>query len=182
MSEIRDEHAGVDAVQSASEQSFPASDPPAWTSSQPHAASERAEAAHEEYLAEVEQMVDEATVKLYAQLEEVVAQVGDNAPGGRYAVSRQGRSFSARNSDRTISAQVEAISDLQNESERAQAFPGYQARCRINSNEQLMEEWVLRRSGSERNIQYLWMSPRSDTPMTESDITRAFQMLVAPAP
>jgi hypothetical protein len=50
MSGRRDEPAG-DAVQMASEQSFPASDPPALTPDEPGATSDRSEAAHQEYVA-----------------------------------------------------------------------------------------------------------------------------------
>jgi hypothetical protein len=181
MSGSRSDDVKGDAVQSASEQSFPASDAPSWTSDEPDATSDRAEAAHEEYMAEVARMVDEETAKLFARLEAVVGQVTADAPGGRYAVSRQGRSFSARNGNRTISAEVEAITDLQNEAERAQAFPNYQARCRILVDGQSVDEWVLRRTGSEGNVRYLWMAPRSDTPITEADIAADLQALAAPA-
>jgi hypothetical protein len=180
MSGMRDEPAG-DAVQTASERSFPASDPPALTPDEPGATSDRSEAAHQEYLAEVDRMVDDAAAGLFARLEAVLAQATGAAQGNQYMVSRQGRALTARTNNRTISAQVEAISDLPNESERAQAFPNYQARCRILVDDHLTEEWVLRRSGSERNVQYLWMVPRSDTPITESDIAGALQMLAAPA-
>ena len=136
----------------------------------------RAGAAHEEYLAEVKQLVEHHFEALAA----MVTAAATHVAGGRHVdVRRSNHTLTATSGDRSADFTVEAVTDLPEGADRALDFPTGQARCIVHAPDGTTEEWVLRRVGAGEGIHYTWMRSVSEEPIGEQDVAALLQPLFA---
>ena len=138
---------------------------------------ERAEAAHQEYLAEAQRLVDQQFEVLGAL---VSAAAGTHAAAGRHVeVTRSNHTLTATSGERSVVFTVEAVTDLPEGADRARDFPTGQARCTVRTPDGETTEWVLRRAGAGEDIRYTWVRSVSQEPIGEQDVTALLQSLFA---
>jgi hypothetical protein len=136
----------------------------------------RAAAAHEEYLAEVKQLVEHHFEALAA----MVTAAAKHAAAGRHAdVTRTNHTLTVTGGDRSVVFTVEAVTDLPEGADRALDFPTGQARCTVQTPDGETTEWVLRRAGAGEDIRYTWVRSVSQEPIGEQDVTALLQSLFA---
>ena len=136
----------------------------------------RAVAAHEEYLAEVKQLVEHHFEALAA----MVTAAATHAAAGRHAdVTRTNHTLTVTGGDRSVVFTVEAVTDLPEGADRALDFPTGQARCIVHAPDGTTEEWVLRRTGAGEDIRYTWVRTVSEEPIGEQDVAALLQSLFA---
>jgi hypothetical protein len=136
----------------------------------------RAVAAHEEYLAEVKQLVEHH----FAALAAMVTAAATQTAAGRHAdVTRTNHTLTVTGGDRSVIFTVEAVTDLPEGADRALDFPTGQARCIVHAPDGTTEEWVLRRVGAGEGIHYTWMRSVSEEPIGEQDVAALLQPLFA---
>lgn len=142
--------------------------------------SDRAAQAHQEYMSEVQQLVDEQVKALFAMLATGAMRAGEGRPGGANPiVKQQDHTFSASNGERTITAEVEDVTDLPEGSDRAAAFADGQAHCTVRAGNTVIAEWVLHRSGAGDNVLYTWADAQTGKALDEADVTSVMQPLYA---
>jgi len=133
--------------------------------------------AHQEYLAEARQLVDDQIEALFALIARAAARA---TTGQQPAVTRTGHTLRVSNGTRTAAFEIEAITDLPEGADRAQAFPAGQARCMMNGPEGVIEEYELHRLGAGAAAPgYTWMYARTETAIDEESIARSLQSLFA---
>ena len=136
----------------------------------------RAVAAHEEYLAEVKQLVEHHFEALAA----MVTAAATHAAAGRHAdVTRTNHTLTVTGGDRSVVFTVEAVTDLPEGADRALDFPTGQARCTVQTPGGETTEWVLRRAGAGEDIRYTWVHSVSEEPIGEQDVAALVQSLFA---
>ena len=89
----------------------------------------QAESAHEEYLAEVRQLVDEQVAALFQMVSAAAARIGATAASGQ----ARSRTLTVSGDGRSATLAVEAVTDLPEGADRAQEFPSGQARCTMTA-------------------------------------------------
>jgi hypothetical protein len=137
---------------------------------------QRAAAAHQEYLAEAQQLVDQQ----FEALATMVTAAGTHAAGGRHAdVTRSHHTLTATSGERSVVFTVEAVTDLPEGADRARDFPTGQARCTVHAPDGTTEEWVLHRIGAGDDIRYMWVRSVSEEPIGEQDVAALLQSLFA---
>ena len=136
----------------------------------------RAAAAHEEYFAEVKQLVEHHFEALAAM---VTAAATHTAAGRHTDVTRTNHTLSVTGGDRSVVFTVEAVTDLPEGTDRALDFPTGQARCIVQAPDGTIEEWVLRRAGAGEDIRYTWVRSVSQEPIGEQDVAALLQSLFA---
>jgi len=135
--------------------------------------------AHQEYLAETRQLVDDQIEALFALIASAAARA-TTATGQQPAVTRSGHTLRVSNGARTTAFEIEAITDLPEGADRAQAFPAGQARCTMSGPEGMIEEYELHRLGAGAAAPgYTWMYARTETPIDEDGVARSLQSLFA---
>ena len=134
-----------------------------------------AAAAHEEYLAEVKQLVDQHFEALAA----MVTAAATHAAGGRAGVTRHNHTLTVTGGDRSVVFTVEAVTDLPEGADRARDFPTGQARCIVQAPDGTTAEWVLHRAGAGDNIHYTWARSVSQEPIGEQDVAALLQSSLA---
>ena len=133
-------------------------------------------AAHEEYLAEVKQLVEQHFEALAA----MVTAAATHAAAGRHAgVTRTNHTLTVTGGDRSVVFTLEAVTDLPEGADRALDFPTGQARCTVQTPDGETTEWVLRRAGAGEDIRYMWVRSVSQEPIGEQDVTALLQSLFA---
>ena len=136
----------------------------------------RAAAAHEEYLAEVKQLVEHHFEALAA----MVTAAATHAAAGRHAdVTRTNHTLTVTGGDRSVVFTVEAVTDLPEGADRALDFPTGQARCIVQTPDGETREWVLRRAGAGEDIRYTWVRSVSQEPIGEQDVAALLHSLFA---
>ena len=136
----------------------------------------RAVAAHEEYFAEVKQLVEHHFEALAA----MVTAAATHAAAGRHVnVTRTNHTLTVTGGDRSVVLTVEAVTDLPEGTDRALDFPTGQARCTVQTPDGETTEWVLRRAGAGEDIRYMWVRSVSQEPIGEQDVTALLQSLFA---
>src|SRR5438067_7829039 len=135
----------------------------------------RAAAAHQEYIAEVKQLVDQHFEALAA----LVSAAATHAAGGHAAVTRHNHTLTVTDGDHDVVFTVEAVTDLPEGADRARDFPTGQARCIVQASDGMTEEWVLRRAGAGEDIRYTWVRSVSQEPIGEQDVAALLQSLFA---
>ena|SRR5579871_2044082 len=134
-----------------------------------------ANAAHREYLAETQQLVDEQTEALFRMVSAAAEQSGSAAPAIR--VARDERTFTAAAGERSAIFRVEAITDLPEGSDRANEFTTSQARCIVQAPDGTSSEWVLHRLGAGDAPRYGWLEAGTEKSIDQaavSTILRSF--------
>ena len=132
----------------------------------------QAEAAHEEYLVEARQLVDEHINALFQMIEAAAAHSSGVAPGTQRGVARGDHSITVSTGDRRATFEVEAITDLPEGSDRAKDFATGQARCIMRAPDGATKEWVLHRVGAGAAAPpYTWMDAATGQQLTEDDLT-----------
>jgi hypothetical protein len=133
--------------------------------------------AHQEYLAEARRLVDDQIEALFALIARAAARATTEQ---QPAVTRSGHTLRVSNGVRTAAFEIEAITDLPEGADRAQAFPAGQARCTMRGPEGVIEEYELHRAGEGAAAPgYAWMYTKTQTPVGEEDIARSLQALFA---
>jgi len=133
--------------------------------------------AHQEYLAEARRLVDDQIEALFGLITSAAARA---TTGQQPAVTRSGHALRVPNGARTAAFEVEAITDLPEGADRAQAFPAGQARCTMSGPEGVIEEYELHRRGAGAEApNYTWMYARTETPIDEEGVARSLQSLFA---
>ena len=141
--------------------------------------SSSASEAHQEYLAEARQLVDAQIEAIFTLITNAAARA-TTATGQQPAVTRTGHTLRVSNGARTAAFQIEAITDLPEGADRAQAFPAGQARCTMSGPEGMIEEYELHRLGGGAAAPgYTWMYARTETPIDEDGVARSLQSLFA---
>ena len=138
----------------------------------------QAEAAHEEYLAEVRQLVDQQVAALFQMVSGAASRAGAGASGGAVpsvGQSDDNRTLTVSNGGRAVTFTVEAVTDLPEGSDRANAFPAGQARCIVSTPNGTIDEWVLHRVGGGETPQYTWMRSGTETPVDEAGVVALLQ-------
>lgn len=133
----------------------------------------QAEAAHEEYLAEVRQLVDQQVAALFQMISAAASRIGANATaGGQAAQGGDNRTLEVSSGGQTASFAVEAVTDLPEGADRAQEFPAGQARCTMSGAAGTAEQWVLHRVGESGETQprYAWVPSGTERPLDEAQI------------
>jgi hypothetical protein len=133
-------------------------------------------AAHEEYLAEVKQLVERHFETLTAM---VTAAATHMAGGRQVGVTRTNHTLTVTSGDHSVVFTVEAVTDLPEGADRALDFPTGQARCTVQTPDGETTEWVLRRAGAGEDIRYTWVRSVSQEPIGEQDVTALLQSLFA---
>lgn len=142
--------------------------------------SDRAVRAHQEYMSEVQNLVDEQVKALFARLATGVTRAGEGRPGAAPPiVKQQEHTFSATNGERTITAAVEDVTDLPEGSDRAAAFADGQAHCTVRAGDAVIAEWVLHRTGAGDSVTYTWADAQTGNALDEAAIMAALQSLYA---
>jgi hypothetical protein len=142
----------------------------------PNDTEEHAAAAHREYLAEAQQLVDQQFEALAA----MVSAAATHAAGGRHAdVTRSNHTLTVTSGDRSVVFTVEAVTDLPEGADRARDFPTGQARCIVQTPDSATTEWVLHRVGAGEDIRYTWVHSVSQEPIGEQDVAALLQSLFA---
>jgi hypothetical protein len=135
----------------------------------------RAVAAHDEYLAEVKQLVEHHFEALAAMVT-----AATHAAAGRHAdVTRTNHTLTVTGGGRNVVFTVEAVTDLPEGADRALDFPTGQARCTVQTPDGETTEWVLRRAGAGEDIRYTWVRSVSQEPIGEQDVAALLQSLLA---
>lgn len=143
-------------------------------------ADERAAAAHQEYLAEVRQLVDQQVGALAEMVSAAATHVATHAAGGQHVdVTRDDHTLKATSGERSVVFAVEAVTDLPEGADRALDFPTGQARCIVRTSDGASEEWVLHRAGAGESLHYSWVRAESQTPIGEQDVAALVRSLVA---
>ena len=136
----------------------------------------RAVAAHEEYLAEVKQLVEHHFEALAA----MVTAAATHVAGGRHVdVTCSNHTLTATSGERSAVFTVEAVTDLPEGADRALDFPTGQARCIVHVPDDTTEEWVLRRVGAGEDIRYTWVRSVSEESIGEQDVAALLRSLFA---
>ena len=136
----------------------------------------RAVAAHEEYLAEVQQLVEQHFEALAA----IVTAAATHTAAGRHVdVTRDNHTLTVTSGDRSVVFTVEAVTDLPEGADRALDFPTGQARCTVQTPDGETTEWILRRAGAGEDIRYTWVRSISQEPIGEPDVAALLQLLFA---
>ena len=133
-------------------------------------------AAHEEYLAEVKQLV-EHHFEAFAAM--VTAAATHMAGGRQVGVTRTNHTLTVTSGDHSVVFTVEAVTDLPEGADRALDFPTGQARCTVQAPGGETTEWVLRRAGAGEDIRYTWVRSVSQEPIGEQDVTALLRSLFA---
>lgn len=131
----------------------------------------QAERAHEEYLAEVRQMVDEQVAALFQMVSAAAARIGASAA----AQGGDGRTLTVSGNGRSATLAIEAVTDLPEGSDRAQEFPAGQARCTMTAADGAAQEWVLHRTGGGQTVSYAWVDANSRAQLDEAEIANRLQ-------
>ena len=124
------------------------------------------EAACEQYVSEVQQLVQDQLEVLFTMVTAGAARVSSGAQ--HIEVTRQNRSLTASTGARTAVFRIEAITDPRKDLGVAVRFPTAQARCILPSAGG-GEEWdlVLQRAGSDGRVEgYAWMDASELNPLT----------------
>jgi len=137
--------------------------------------------AHQEYLAETKRLVDQEIESLFALIVSAAARAAATVSSGRQpAVTRNAHALQVANGARAATFEVEAITDLPADVDRAQAFPTSQARCALRGPDGATEEWELHRIGAGNAAPgYTWMYAKTETPVSEESIAQSLQTLFA---
>ena len=136
----------------------------------------RAAAAHEEYLAEVKQLVEQHFEALAAMVTAAAIHTAGDRPAD---VRRTNHTLTVTGGGRSAVFTVEAVTDLPEGADRALDFPTGQARCTVQIPDGTTEEWVLRRTGAGEDIRYTWVRSVSQEPIGEQDVAALLQSLFA---
>ena len=138
----------------------------------------QAERAHEEYLAEVRQLVDEQVAALFQMVSAAAARIGATAA----SQGSDGRTLTVSGNGRSTTLAVEAVTDLPEGSDRAQEFPAGQARCTMTSGDGAAQEWVLHRIGEGQTVRYAWVDGNNQAQLDEAEIANRLQAALGMAP
>ena len=147
-----------------------------------------ATAAHEEYMAEARELVDEQVDVLYALVNGAMA--GDavgtpgiaiaGASGGQAQVTRNGHSMTVSRGGRTVTLNVEAITDLPEGADRAHEFVSGQARCTVQGPDGTAAQWVLQRVGAGSAAPpYTWVDAPTSQPLDTAIVAQTLQTMLA---
>ena len=132
----------------------------------------QAEEAHEEYLAEARQLIDEHVDALFQMIEAAAARASGTAPGAQRGVTRGDHSITVANGDRRAVFEVQAITDLPEGYDRAKDFATGQARCIMHAPDGATTEWVLHRVGAgDATPPYTWMNADTGRELTQDDLS-----------
>ncbi len=129
----------------------------------------RATAAHDEYMAEAQRLVDDEVDKLFAMLTTAIKQ----GAGTESSITREGHTLTARTGGRTLTARVEAVTDVPDTAEKAHLFPTAQAYCTVSDGQSETARWELHRAGAGDSVVYTWMQTDRTVPITMADVSAA---------
>lgn len=134
--------------------------------------SEYAAEAHKEYLAEAERLVDQQVEALFNRISGLASQAGAAQP----VLAHNGRSLRIDRGGHAVSFDVEAITDLPEDTDRAQVFPVSQARCIVHALDGTTSEWQLHRLGEgNATPPYTWVNAQSGAPVSDEEIRQLLQ-------
>jgi len=147
-----------------------------------------ATAAHEEYMAEARGLVDEQVDALYALVNAAMAGSVTGTPGTSIAgaegaqarVTRDGHGMAVSRGGRTVTLNVEAITDLPEGADRAQEFVSGQARCTVQGPDGTAAQWTLQRVGAGSAAPpYAWVDALTSQPLDTATIAQTLQTMLA---
>jgi len=147
-----------------------------------------ATAAHEEYMAEARGLVDEQVDALYALVSAAMSGDGAGTPGTAIAgaggaqaqVTRNGHSMAVSRGGRTVTLNVEAITDLPEGADRAHEFVSGQARCTVQGPDGTAARWVLQRVGAGNAAPpYTWVDAPTSQPLDTATVAQTLQTMLA---
>ncbi len=131
-------------------------------------------AVHDEYVHEVDQLVEQQAEALFELLATAVEQVSAGTP--RLTITRDGRSLTVAAGTQAATCVVEAITHHPENVDRVRAFARSQARCIATMPDGAVAEWILARprlgAGGTvfSGMTYTWLDSLTDKPLTVDDI------------
>ncbi len=140
---------------------------------------DRATAVHEEYMTEVERLVDGQVERLHEMVRAGAASASATGQGAaRIEVTRDGDDITASSGGREVRFHIEEITEVADENERAQKFPAEQAHCTVRAPNGTTETLVLQRLGTGNDIGYAWLHANSQRIVDEADLAAMLRAML----